>query len=294
MQTHHVPVEIAHGYGSKALWALQPKGVAILFVHGFGGSATNTWIQFPSILQSEVACQGCDFIFYGYDGLRIRARPNADLLIDLLDELFGKPATFIERSLPTAARPKKFKYRKIVIVAHSLGAVVSRLALIDALRRQRGWTPKTELVLFAPAHGGASILPLATLAMGALKLAPVEAFARYKFQVLHDLERSSKTLRDLESHTRSAILQGAKNLIARRVIYAGNDKIVDPIDFCDDPPPEFIHKVSHTGVCKPRSDFKRMAMTVRRLTGHKYGKELGANRQIKDDADRVAQKFRPR
>ena len=92
--------------------------------------------------------------------------------------------------------------------------------------------------------------------MGALRLAPVEAFARYRFQVLHDLERGSQTLSRLESQTLSAIRHGAKSLVARRVVYAGNDKIVDPIDFCDDPPAFIIQDISHTSVCKPRSDFR--------------------------------------
>ena len=256
MQTHHVPVGIPFGEKSEALWAISPNHVAIVFVHGFGGSATNTWIQFPSLLQSEAGCEGCDFIFFGYDGLRIRARPSAAKFISLLDELFGNAAGLAADSLPTVKRLKRFNYKRVVIVAHSLGAVVSRIALLDAFRHQRNWTSKVELVLFAPAHGGASILPLATLAMGALRLAPVEAFARYRFQVLHDLERSSQTLSRLEKQTLSAIQQGAKSLIARRVVYAGNDKIVDPVDFCDDPPAFFIQDVSHTSVCKPRSDFR--------------------------------------
>jgi hypothetical protein len=47
-----------------------------------------------------------------------------------------------------------------------------------------------------------------------------------------------------------------KSLVARRLVYAGDDKIVDPIDFCDDPPAFAIQDVSHTSVCKPRSDLE--------------------------------------
>jgi pimeloyl-ACP methyl ester carboxylesterase len=255
MQRHHVPVRISFGEQSEAHWALAPFGKAILFVHGFGGAATTTWVQFPSLLQAEKASAGYDLIFYGYDGLRTRARPNADLLVELLDALFSEPADFIKKSLPTIRRSQKFEYKKIVIVAHSLGAVISRIAIVDAYRKRHDWASKVEFVFFAPAHGGASILPLASLAMGVLKLAPVEAIARFQFQVLHDLDRASPTLAQLAKQTREAILGGAKNLVARRVVYAGDDKVVDPIDFCDDPPPEFIHKVSHTAVCKPRVDF---------------------------------------
>jgi pimeloyl-ACP methyl ester carboxylesterase len=256
MQAHHVPVGLPFGTKSEALWALKPKGVAIIFIHGFGGSATNTWVQFPSLLQNEKICAGCDLIFYGYDGLRIHAKPSAELLGDLLHRLFNDGASLANQSSPTAARPKKFRYKEIVLVAHSLGAVVSRIALVDAFRRKLKWCSRVKMVLFAPAHGGASIVPLATLAMGALRLAPVEALARYRFQVLNDLDRGSATLLDLKSRTEKAIRQGAKNLIARRVIHAGNDKVVYPIDFCDDPPGYVIQGVSHTEVCKPRANFR--------------------------------------
>jgi hypothetical protein len=262
MQSHHLPVRISFGERSEALWALAPTGNAILFVHGFGGSATTTWVQFPSLLQREKPCAGYDLVFYGYDGLRTRARPNADFLIQLLDSMFSNPADFVKRSLPSANRTPRLKYKRIIIVAHSLGAVVSRLAVLDAYRKGRDWAKKVEFVFFAPAHGGAGLLPLASLALGALRLVPVEALVRYRFQVLQDLERKCSTLTELEQQTRIAIDRGCKNLIARRVIYAGQDTVVDPIDFCDDPAPEFIQLTSHTSVCKPRVDFSDPLMHV--------------------------------
>jgi len=256
MQHHHVPVRIPFGEKSEAHWAIAPTGKALIFVHGFGGSAVTTWVQFPSMLEQERACRGSDLIFYGYDGLRTRARPSADKLIRFLDVLFAKPSELVTQSLRTVHRSPSFSYKRIVIVAHSLGAVVSRLALLDAFGKHRDWTTRTNLVLFAPAHGGASILPLASLAMGFLRLAPVEALARYRFQVLHDLGEDCLTLRNLADQTRKALAKGGKHLKAKHVVYAGDDKIVNPVDFCDDPTPEFIHGASHTGVCKPGDDFR--------------------------------------
>jgi pimeloyl-ACP methyl ester carboxylesterase len=262
MQAHHLPVPIPFGEKSEAHWATKPTGKAVIFVHGFGGSAINTWVQFPSLLQTEGSCGGHDLIFYGYDGLRIRAHPSADLLGRFLEQLFTNPAEIVVQSLGTASRSPTFSYRQVVIVAHSLGAVVSRLALLDAYRKGRSWTSRTGLVLFAPAHTGAHIIPLASLAMGALRLAPVEALARFRFQVLNDLDENSQTLKDLADRTRKALRKGAKHLVAIRVVHAGDDKIVNYVDFCEDPPAEFIHGVSHTGVCKPRPDFREPLLQV--------------------------------
>ncbi|MDX0196885.1 hypothetical protein GOC06_26085 [Sinorhizobium meliloti] len=44
---------------------------------------------------------------------------------------------------------------KVTVIAHSLGAPVSRRALLDAIRNQASWAGKTRLQLFAPAHMGA-------------------------------------------------------------------------------------------------------------------------------------------
>lgn len=254
-QTHHVAQPLRFGRRSEVHWALVPKGKALLFVHGFGGSATKTWVQFPSLLQAEPSCSGHDHIFFGYDSLRRRARPSADELITFLDALFHDPIGLVNETLGRTVRKRPFRYTHVTLVAHSLGALVSRLALLDAFNKRRAWTSKTSLVLFAPAHEGANILALASLAMGAFRLVPVEALARYKFQVLHDLDESSPTLKRLRTQTKAAIAKGGKHLIARRVVYAGGDTVVNPYDFCQDPSAEFIQNASHTSVCKPSQSF---------------------------------------
>jgi pimeloyl-ACP methyl ester carboxylesterase len=255
MQNHHVPVTIPFGQKSQAIWAQKPIGRLLIFVHGFGGSSVNTWVEFPSSLQTTSSLQGYDAVFYGYDSLRTRARASAHVLIQLLDALSSEPSVVLNNSLPTINRNEAFSYRKIVIVAHSLGAVVTRIALLDAFRSKRTWVRKVRLLFFAPAHQGAHILHLATLVMGALRLAPLEALARYRFQSLFDLDEKSQTLIQLAEQTKKAIRAGAKTLIAARVVHAGDEKIVNPADFCDDPPPEFIYGVDHIRICKPHRQF---------------------------------------
>jgi alpha-beta hydrolase superfamily lysophospholipase len=157
----------------------------------------------------------------------MRARPSADLLITFLERLFVKAAGKIHSTQHTAPRSSAFSYKGVIIVAHSLGAVVSRLTLLDAYWRNLAWTQRTGLVLFAPAHSGAQILPLASLALGVLRLAPAEALARFRYQVLQDLGENSQPLVDLAEKTRKALTKGAQHLIAKRVVHAGQDKIVN-------------------------------------------------------------------
>lgn len=108
----------------------------------------------------------------------------------------------------------------------------------------------------APAHKGALILELASTAIGALRLLPIEALVRYRMPVLHDLAEDSRTLTMLAANTQKALAQGASYLEARYVVHAELDNIVHPYDFCDDPSAEFIQNTTHVTVCKPRADFR--------------------------------------
>lgn len=255
MQTHHLPARLPFGRKSEALWSLKPTGTALVFVHGFGGNAVTTWMQFPSLLQSEPRLSGHDLLFFGYDGLTTRAIPNADLLIRFLDALNDDPAGLANTSVASAKRTNTFKYEKIVLVGHSLGAVVSRQALIDAYRKKRSWPNKVRLVFFAPAHSGANIIALATMFLGGLALAPLAAIMNLGFKPLQDLKVDSTTLRVLAEQTRSAIEQGRRNLIAECIVHARNDAVVESAVFCEDPPAEFIDGKGHRTLCKPQQDF---------------------------------------
>jgi pimeloyl-ACP methyl ester carboxylesterase len=256
MQSHHLSRKLPFGIQTQANWAVRPNGKALVFIHGFGGSAISTWLQFPSLLQAESALSGYDHVFYGYDGLKKRAHASANQLSLLLEKMVGMPNRADLGLFDSISRPISFRYKEVILVAHSLGAVVARIALLDAHRNRRAWTKRTSLVLFAPAHMGANILKLASGAMGVLRLAPVEALARYRFQVLHDLDEQSLTLTQLQTNTGLAIKRGAKHLNAKRVIYGGLDKIVNPHDFCEDPPAQFIQDATHTSVCKPKTGFR--------------------------------------
>src|SRR4051812_46296137 len=125
-QTHHVGKKLPFGIKSEVQWALHPSGKAFVFVHGFGGGAVTTWVQFPTLLQSERGYSGYDHFFYGYDALRKRARPSADSLVQFLDRLFTDPVGLFSETTTTFVRSPTLQYDAVVVVAHSLGAVVSR------------------------------------------------------------------------------------------------------------------------------------------------------------------------
>lgn len=238
------------------MFAINANQKLVMFVHGFAGTATGTWLQFPGLLPVTQKGRNRDFVFYGYDGLRTRATVSAVELLAFLNDLFTKTAQIVNGSLPAGVprRPANFTYTDVLVVAHSLGAVVSRQALLFAHKRGDAWAGKTRLVFFAPAHMGADVLRLVGEALTGLPGLIPAAF-KYRYQVLQDLEPNSQMLQFLRDEVQQA-LPAAPYLAARAVIIAGNDKVVSPVPFVGDPqPPQLIPNRSHTGVCKPTAGF---------------------------------------
>jgi pimeloyl-ACP methyl ester carboxylesterase len=184
---------------------VKPSGVAVVFVHGFGGGATDTWDEFADMLPQRPECAGHDLLFYGYDSLTRQAPISAALFRDFLhlvatDPFTGvmAPSLRVDRNLTPS-----FRYHRIVIVAHSLGAVVVREALVQAAQDplMRPWLSRVQLALFAPAHSGAKITELAEEALGFVKLTLLRIAANAYAQVLADLKQNSPTLKRLEAET---------------------------------------------------------------------------------------------
>jgi len=244
----------------QALFSVQPSGRAVVFVHGFSGDPIKTWSDFHILLPAAQQCVGRDLYFYGYDGLRANMTSSAALFRDFLDRLFEQPGKIVNRNLPSdAQRKENFQYMELVLVAHSLGAVITRRALLDLTLLGRPWLSKTRLVLFAPAHMGASVADLAWETVSNFRfLRFFGAVARFESPLIDQLKPGSPELTALLSETQIACQNGANShLKARKVVIAEYERIVRNDRFASDPPPVTIPDTEHTTVCKPRVDFLR-------------------------------------
>jgi pimeloyl-ACP methyl ester carboxylesterase len=257
--SHSGSIEIANwGDESFARWSHSPKGTVLVFVHGYSGSPTGTWPDFPDLVTSEARCSGSDCIFYGYRSVRQRADPNADELLTFLDALGTAPAvSVINPNVPRSMRrPPSFRFSRAVLIAHSLGAVVVRLAMLKALRLkpERHWLQAVELLLFAPAHLGADANQLFSEAFFGPILLPL---GRVISPVLRELVPGSPLLNDLSQGTAEAIGQfGERSFLkAAQVVQSRGDAVVATARFCADPDPDYVEEHrTHTTVCKPTSD----------------------------------------
>jgi pimeloyl-ACP methyl ester carboxylesterase len=223
-------------------------------------------VQFPELLLQECRCRDIDVIFFGYDSFYSVLDANVDILYDLLEIACSKPETLTPRHF---GRKAHFNYSKLVVVAHSLGAVVARSALLKAHDKDVKWKRDIDLLFFAPAHGGARLdrFVLETLTgfswtipgtgfripIGGLVEKPI----RYLSPVLDDLEQGSDKLTKLRVRTEQAFSAGFDNIKARRVVFGSRERVVYTDEFVEDEKPVYYPNRTHLNVCKPTADWRR-------------------------------------
>jgi len=248
MQYHTLPIPISAGHKTQGFFALNGPKNLVVFVHGFLGSAIDTWCNFQEYIIDTDKFKETDVVFYGYKSLRMQTNNQALILMDFLNKI-QQPVTngFIPASFPER------NYEKIVFVAHSLGSIIVRRALLNANQQNEDWLNKIRMVLFAPAHNGARAAALAKEA-GGLILGVAAYIARYKYPVLDELDIGSPTITNLRNDTEKLLQTGKGNFAkAHTVVWAELEKVVDNQPFCLDPLPKLIQAKGHMEVCKPFS-----------------------------------------
>jgi pimeloyl-ACP methyl ester carboxylesterase len=154
-------------------------------------------------------------------------------------------------------------YRKIVLVAHSMGALVCRRALLMAVASAASWAPWVELVLFAPAQSGVRLTQLAVEMQGFVGRVALLVGGMRALSVATDALSQHSTFDELVADTRTAITHSPipTFLIAKRVVFGSQEAVVEPAKrFCEDPcspKPHFvvIPGKGHTSVCKPDDQY---------------------------------------
>ncbi len=263
---NHYPPDTLDGgwFGrmTRAHWARSRATRAVVFVHGFGGDPVDTWVDFPTVLRGAAKLADCDLLFYGYDGLTTQANNSAAKFHDFLDRYLSNPAAVINTRHPVNVARPPFSYRTVVIAAHSLGAVVTRRALLRAHRaRDRSaaaspWLPTVRIVLFAPAHNGAYAAEIAKsflMSQGWWVAKVLGALGQLDVPLLNDLERRSELIANLRADTTSAAANATadNHLVAKRVLWAENELVVYNDEFFRDPEGDLQYGTNHFSVCKP-------------------------------------------
>lgn len=259
LPNHYLDAPIDATGESVSYLSRNPDGRLIVFVHGFMGDKFTTWHKMHEELVREPSAAGTDLIFYGYASVQPQAQASAGLLRQFLHELVTLAPSVTARMHPARQALANFSYSKIIIVAHSLGAAITRRALLDLHNAGASWTKDVSLLLFAPAHCGAQLAELRkelTQQSGSSIISLISAFFSLRSQAARDLERRSIFIRRLKSETAAALANGSITCLkARKVIFGQKDSVVLVERFCNDPCEDIWHGHNHTSVCKVSPQF---------------------------------------
>ena len=119
----------------------------VLFIHGFSGEASNTFANIPHFLIQDKRMDGWDMFPIGYSD-NINPEMGKSVWASLTD--IKRNSTYLTTSL----KHKFSKYKRIAIVAHSLGGLVAQQAILGLSLKEM--EKITHLILFGTPSGGLS------------------------------------------------------------------------------------------------------------------------------------------
>lgn len=251
--SHTPPIFITQGKNSSAFLTLDNPTNLVIFVHGFNGKATGTWDEFPELIRSNNDFENVDVIFYGYDSLKGQVNNNAVRFYNLLTSVCENSPNRLGFKRSNIA--DDFRYQRILVIAHSLGAIVVRRALLNAKSENKAWLANCKMILFAPAHKGARIQNLIMESLPSVGKI-LAGLGLLRIPVLDDLRPTSQAILNLIADSQVYLNQNIGEFtIAHKVIWANNEIVVHNDQFCNDPVATLIDNKSHTSVCKPRPDY---------------------------------------
>lgn len=231
----------------------RPPTALVVFVHGFRGDALETWQPFDRIATGSEAFREVDLVFFGYDAHYSNVMASSSFLYDFLKDAVAGPEAIVSALLPKLRADRSKGYKRIVLVAHSLGAVVCRWALLRAVEEKKEWRENVKMLLFAPAHSGSDLGAVASAAFSNVPWVPlfVEA-VKAKVPLVKELDPESRILTELAERVRRAS-PNELCLRAHRVIVAEREIVVSNLPFPGDPCPDALRDTDHVSVCKPSS-----------------------------------------
>ena len=123
----------------------------VLFAHGFNGSAVDTWVNFPKLIESDPDLISYECCFWGYP-----AKIDPANFLKRLVWSDNPDLDTVGRGLRTFLDETSKNYGKIVLVAHSMGGLVLQLFLLGEIRRGcRDHLDRiTEVVLYGTPSAG--------------------------------------------------------------------------------------------------------------------------------------------
>jgi pimeloyl-ACP methyl ester carboxylesterase len=242
----------------------------VVFVHGFGGHAMRTWGNFPESGMSDAWWRACDMLFVGYQSWKDNPGEIAARLCDRLPTYFPRlPRQYVEAGEAAIRSHSEEPYRELLLVGHSLGGVILRIALHETaehwvarkdeqgLARSRPILLDSQIRLFSPAIEG--FRPAGWL--GVAKAIPClwnRANVALAYSATYqNLQEGSALLRTTKERTLQLIGEYGDELGAlhAHILWEKPEKLVVQVHYKGDTPRWPTCSKSHTEVCKPNRKY---------------------------------------
>jgi hypothetical protein len=277
-RVQHAKVSLPNFNKSFALMSEAPPSTvkrAVIFVHGFNGSARATWTDFLSLVDDSETCsdwwQPSDLYFFHYQWASV-FHPLINNTLDIykfVRSVFPTPESVLVKG--NAYREPEFRYEELVLVGHSEGGLLLRKVIIKAAERDKavedfmaasiyGKAAEPELNgillarmrLFAPALGG----EMQTGLIGILASLPVVSHALSASAARKGMNPASAEVTEPREITNEYAKYLLFDCFRAHILWAERDSIISGEKYtkdkeCLNPPP----KTSHTSVCKPRMNY---------------------------------------
>lgn len=240
-------------------WIIEKKQQnVILFVHGLKGGM-ETWaydknISFPVLLSEDVAIHdsydvACFNYFTTFTNIYGKAKSwTAKLFQSTKKSRKNLPIKEIAELLSTEIQVNLNEYQNIIIIAHSMGGLVSKACILKHLEENQ-FTPVKGFISLAVPHSGA-------------KLANIGGLISSNIQI-KDLGLLSNIIDEL---TRDWL--HASNTPEAKYLYAANDQYVDKksaLAIDSTKQDSMAVDEDHSSICKPKNDQETV---YRAVLGH--------------------------
>jgi pimeloyl-ACP methyl ester carboxylesterase len=266
---------------------------AIVFVHGFMGDATGTWLDFQTLADQDIGraewWETCDLYFYSYQSFPSNVPVLAARFQQFLRKYFPnpeasdltEPSVDLRRLLgrdPVSPLELASEYRRLVLVGHSLGGVIIRQAIVDEalsagtthLERPNSvggnLAPATERTLaasvrlFAPATFGFRPTSLGGFLYNLIaedsKLGKFLRPAMPATPIHEDLKLGSERLQELRKRT-EGLAEKYPWIQAMRahLTFGEKENIVYMERYNCDPVYRIVENQDHQSICKPSPNY---------------------------------------
>lgn len=279
-----MPERIQHAYvtlpaHNKSFALLSEAGQddirrAVIFIHGFAGSARKTWTDFLSLVD-DASCasswwEQADLYFFHYqwDSVFQQLTNNTLKIYKFIESIYPKP-WIIGRG--HAYRKESFQYDELILVGHSEGGLILRKVILLAAEKDKAvkafmWDSRYREVpqpavsgmlrarirLFAPALGG----DMQSGFVGFLVSLPVISNFISLSAAKKGMNPASQQVTEARDQTKEYAQRLLFDCLRAHVIWAENDAIISSEKYADDSqclnPPQ---GTNHSTVCKPNKLF---------------------------------------